>query len=268
LAAVPVVVHTYHGHLLHSYFSTAATHAVVAVERVLARVTTALVAVGSRVRDDLLQVGIGSPGQYTVVPPGVSLPPAPSMAAARQQLGLNAGGEVVAFVARLTAVKRPDRFLEVARRLAADRPRLSFVVAGEGDLFDELRRSAASLGDRVRFLGWRRDVETVYAAADLVVLTSDNEGTPVSLIEAATVGCPAVATDIGSVREVVDDGKTGVLVPRDSHALAAAINRLLDDRPLLTGMRTAATDRALRLYSRDRLIADTAALYERLAGRA
>lgn len=264
-AGVPAVVHTFHGHLLHGYFSPSVTRAVVLTERALAHATTRLVAVGAQVRDDLVAAGIGRADQYDVVPPGVALPQPPTSAAARALLGLPADGVVVAFVARLTDVKRPDRFVDVARRLAAAHPEVTFAVAGEGTLLGELRAASAPLGDRIRFLGWRSDVEVVYAASDIALLTSDNEGMPVSLIEAATAGRPAVTTDVGSAAEVVVDGETGFVVPTDADALAHATSRLIIDGALRSRMGAAAAVRAARLFSRDRLVADTASIYEALA---
>jgi glycosyltransferase involved in cell wall biosynthesis len=265
LARSPVRVHTFHGHLLHGYFSPVVTKGVIAVERAYARRTTRLVAVGARVRDELLAAGIGRPEQYVVVPPGIQLPPAPTREAARAALGIVGTVPAVAFVARLTHVKRPDRFADVAERVAAEQPDAVFLVAGEGDCLDDLRGRLASLGDRVRFLGWRRDVETIYAAADMVLLTSDNEGMPVSLIEAASVGCPAVTTRVGSAHEVVLDGQTGLVVDVDAEALARATLQVLGDRVLRDRFSTAARAHALDHFSSGRLVADTARLYEELA---
>jgi glycosyltransferase involved in cell wall biosynthesis len=261
IARVPGLVHTFHGHLLHGYFSPAVTRAVVQTERQLARHTDRLISVGSQVRDDLLAAGIGKPGQYAVVPPGIWLPPAPPRADARAALDLPADGPVVVFVARLTAIKRPERFIEVARRLAVDHPRAIFAVVGEGDRLPALRADAPP---NVRFLGWRGDVETVYAAADLVVLTSDNEGMPVSLIEAALSGVPAVATDVGSVREVVLDRRTGWLCRPDADALTKAVDGALRS-PRLRELGEAARLHATAAFGRARLVADTERLYEELA---
>lgn len=259
---VPITVHHFHGHLLHGYFSPRVTRLVVRTEAALARRTTALVAVGSQVRDELLAAGIGRADQYTVVAPGVKLPPAPDRAAARARLGLDADGLVVAHVARLTEVKRSERFVEVAARLGRDD--VTFVVLGEGARLDDLRARAEPLGGRVRFLGWRSDVEAVYAAADLVVLTSDNEGMPVSLIEASLVGTPSVTTDVGSAREVVLDGRTGLVTTTDVEAITAAVARLLDDAPLRARMGAAAAEHAATSFSSDRLVADVERLYRSL----
>lgn len=263
-AGVPAIVHTFHGHLLHGYFSPPVTRAIVEVERALARSSTRLVAVGAQVRDDLLAAGIGRPEQYRVVPPGLQLPVAPGRAAARASLGLPAGGPLVVLVARLTAVKRPERFIALAARLRTRHPEAVFAVVGEGDLLPELRRLDAELGAGVRFLGWRGDVEVVYAAADLAVITSDNEGMPVTLIEAALAGVPAVATRVGSVAEVVEDGVTGLVTGTDVDALVAAVDRLLGEPVDRARMAAAAAERARRLFSRERLVTDTQDLYEEI----
>jgi glycosyltransferase involved in cell wall biosynthesis len=263
---VPATVHTFHGHLLRGYFSPLKTRAVVAVERGLARPTTALVAVGGRVRDELLDAGIGRRHQYSVVPPGVELGVLPEPAAARRALGLPAG-PVVTFVGRLAAVKRPERFVDVAIAVARSHPDVCFAIAGDGELADEIRARAAPLGVRMVFLGWRGDVETVYGASDVVVLTSDNEGMPVSLIEAAASGTPAVTTRVGSAPEVVADGVTGFVTDKDPRALAAAVTRLLDDEALRIAMGRAASQRAEERFGADRLASDIANLYEAIASR-
>ena len=213
-ARVPAVVHTFHGHVLHGYFSPTVTRAVVTTERVLARTTDRIVAVGQQVRDDLLAADIGRPDQYVVIPPGIAVRTPPPRAEAKALLGLS--GPVVSTVGRLIPIKRPDRLLGVARLL----PDVTFLVAGEGPLHEQSRRDAP---DNVRFLGWRADVETIHAASDVALLTSDNEGMPVTLIEAALCGTPAVSTDVGSAREVV----TGEVVGKDAGELAAAVRRVI-----------------------------------------
>lgn len=260
----PATVHTFHGHLLRGYFSPRVSAVVTATEKLLASRTTRLVAVGERVRDELLAVGVGRPDQWVVVPPGVRIRDLPDRAAARRDLGVGADAFVIAFVGRLTTVKRPDRLAEVAEILADRGVDFTLLVAGEGALFDELRSRVAPLGERVRLLGWRPDVENVWAAADLALLTSDNEGMPVSLIEAALAGVPAVTTDVGSAREVVVDGETGLVVPPQAVALADVVARLQADRGLLARMSRAASERAEREFSAERLVQDTSALYEAL----
>lgn len=266
VARVPATVHTFHGHLLHGYFGPVATSAVSATERLLARGTTRLIAVGERVRDELLDAGIGSPAQFDVVPPGIDMPTVPTLRAARAKLDVPPDVPVLAFVARLTGVKRPDRMLDVVELLRLRFPNLIVLVAGEGPLLPEVRRSAQMRGleASIRFLGWRGDVETVYAASDVALLTSDNEGTPVSLIEAALCGVPAVASDVGSVAEVVLHGRTGLVVHGTPHSLAEAVDTLLSDRSMRAAMGRAAADHASVRYGAGRLIADCADLYRRI----
>ncbi|MGC9665575.1 glycosyltransferase [Planosporangium sp. 12N6] len=280
LAGVPAQVHTYHGHLLHGYFSRSVTRAVTGAERALAHRTARLVAVGARVRDDLLAAGIGRPEQYAVLPPGTDLRPAPPAEEARALLGLPARGPVIAYVGRITGIKRPDRLVGVARAVLASAPDATFVACGDGDLFGELTEATADLGDAIRLLGWRADVETVYAAADVTLLTSDNEGMPVSLIESGLAGVPAVATHVGSVAEIVVDGRTGLLAAPHTAAghdgpahderaltdeLAAHVVRLLHDHPLRLEMGRQARELTADRFGTRRLVAGTRDLYTSLA---
>jgi glycosyltransferase involved in cell wall biosynthesis len=265
LSGVPIRVHTFHGHLLHGYFPARTARMVISVESALARRTDRLIAVGAQVRDDLLAAGIGRSRQYTVVPPGTHLDPLPARGAARHDLGLTATGPVVAYVGRLTRVKRPDRLTAVARQVMAAVPDAQFAVCGGGDLADEMISAGRDLGQSMKFLGWRADVEAVYAAADVILLTSDNEGMPVSLIEAGLAGVPAVASNVGSVAEVVLDERTGLLGSCDPADMAGHVIRLLGDDALRERMGAAATAWCHEQFSRDRLVLDVRRLYEDIA---
>ncbi len=145
---------------------------------------------------------------------------------------------------------------------------MRFVIAGEGEGLSDLRATidaSPHLRGRVELLGWRRDITDVYAACDLVLLTSDNEGMPLSLIEAAAAGRPSVATAVGSVPEVVLDGETGFVCAADDEALALAVLRLCADTRLRDAMGEAALqDRAPSIQPRQ-MVATMTALYEGLA---
>jgi glycosyltransferase involved in cell wall biosynthesis len=263
LARVPVRVHTFHGHLLHGYFPPATTRLVVTAERTLARLSERLVAVGDRVRDDLVAAGVGRLSQYVVVPPGTALGTLPGRVVARDKLGLPATAPVVAYVGRLTRVKRPDRLLDVARAVHRAVPDVRFLICGDGDLRGHTL--GADLAGCVRLLGWRADVETVYAAADMVLLTSDNEGAPVSLIEAGLAGRPAVAPRVGGVPDVVRDEVTGLLAAPDAAALADRTVRLLCDEEMRLRMGERARQWTTERFGAARLVADTHELYARIA---
>lgn len=272
-AGVPVVVHTFHGHVLSGYFSRPLAQAFLRAERALARRSDALVSVSEAVRDELLALGVGRPEQWRVVPVGLDLDDllarTPPREEARRALGLPPDGPAVGIVGRLVPIKDHATFLDAAARIAARRPDATFVVAGDGELRSRLEaRARSALGDRARFLGWVTDLPALYGALDAVVLTSRNEGTPVALIEAGAAARPAVATRVGGVSEVVRDGETGVLVPPgDAHAVAAAVLDLLD-RP----ERARAMGEAARAWVRDRfgaarLADEIAALYAELLAR-
>ena len=262
------LVHTFHGHLLHGYFSPAKTRAVIQLERSLAKRTNVIVAVGEQVRDDLLAAGIGRAQQYTIIAPGLEFPEPPPRAEARVELGLSPDDLVISYIGRLTAIKRADRFADAVALLARDNPQrnLRFLVAGDGE-------SSAALAARVHnehlpvtMLGWRSDISRILAATDIVVLTSDNEGTPISLIQAAIAAIPVVASDVGSVKDVVIDEITGLLARPTAEAIADRLQILIDDGDLRLQMGHAARDRASDRYSVTRLAADHSRVYERLMG--
>ena len=256
------VVHTYHGHLLHGYFSPAKTRVVTGLERSLAHVTNRLVSVAEQVRDDLLAAGIGRPSQHEVILPGVELDSLPPREEARAALGITGTGPVVTMMGRITGIKRPDRFAAAARLVAASHPDVTFAVAGAGDQADALAVQVSDLP--VRILGWRDDVETVLAASDGLVLTSDNEGTPLSLIQAGLAGIPVVATNVGAVRTVVDDSVTGVLCEPDPAAVAAALERLLGDPAAAVAMGARAREAMAERFGMGRMITEHENLYRRL----
>jgi glycosyltransferase involved in cell wall biosynthesis len=268
----PVVVHTYHGHSLSGYFSSRATSVYRAIERALARMSDALVCVSEEVRDDLVGFGVAPPERFVVVPLGLELSPflddadrAGRRAAVRQQWGVGPEEQLVTLVARLVPIKRVDRFLRAAIALDG-RPGTRFAVVGDGELRDRLHADGGrQLGDRLVWAGFRRDMPDVCVASDVVVLCSDNEGTPVSLIEAQAAAVPVVGTDVGGVRAVVRDGETGRIVPAsDEAALAAAVRELLDDPAAAARMGAAGREHVRARFAMERLVADLDALYRRL----
>lgn len=260
----PALVHTFHGHVLHGYFGPSITRGYVRLEKVLARRTDALIAVGGRVREELVAAGIGSPSQYVVIPPGVAAPTGPGRDAARVALGLSPDVRVVALVGRLTSIKRPDRAVQVAARLAGDGRPVVLLVAGDGELRAQTEALARRQGVDARFLGWVADVGAVLDAADLMLLTSDNEGMPVGLIEAAHAGVPVVATDVGSVAEVVLDGVTGRVVATDVGCLADACTELLGDPALRRRLGRAAVLHATAVFGVPSMIDAHRQVYNRV----
>lgn len=271
----PVLVHTFHGHSLTGYFSARSADRYRAIERFLAKRTDVLVAVSPEVRDDLVRLGVANSGRFVVIPLGFDLAAflddtdrEQRRAALRSEWGIADGEKVVTLVARLVPIKRVDRFLSVARLLSA-RPDTRFVVVGDGELRGQLKASddASALGARVTWAGFRRDMPDVCFASDVVVLTSDNEGTPVSLIEAQAAAVPVVGTDVGGVRSAVQDGRTGLLAAADDvEGLARAVSTVLDESELAGRLAAAGRRHAASAYALDRLVADHDRLYRKLLG--
>jgi glycosyltransferase involved in cell wall biosynthesis len=272
-----VIVHTFHGHVLTGYFSPPVSVAFTAIERFLARRTTRLIAVSDEIRADLVRLGVAPPEQILVLPLGFDFSrfDAPAeerqkrRAALRQELGIPLDAPLVTLVARLEPIKRVDRFIRVANLVAAP-PGTHFLVVGDGALREELQGSldARLLGDRLVWAGLREDMPDVYFASDVVAVTSDNEGTNVSAIEAQAASVPVVSTRVGGMPSAIRDGETGLLVcPHDEPGFAAALRRVLLDSALRSELGTQGSARARAEFSLDSLLRDIDGLYRRLLTR-
>lgn len=255
------LVHTFHGHLLHGYFNSIFTSLIVLFEKFLASKTDILISVGKRVRDELLSVGIGTKDQYRIVNPGLAIAPLPSRDSALSRFGLNPLNRYVSWLGRLVQIKRPDRLLEIAAWLKRNHPDVRIVVAGDGPMREEIEQEAKRAELPIEFLGWVLEIESILALSELMILTSDNEGTPLSLIQAQMAGLPVVATDVGSVSEIVLDNETGIVVPTNTESINEAIDKLLLNREISRTMGQKAQDRALGLYSVERLVRDHEKIY-------
>ena len=269
-------IHTYHGHIFHSYYGKLKTSLFLLIERALARLTRGRLIVLSQQQFDEIHgtFGVGRREQFTIVPLGIDLHSLRGDGSSlRRDLGIDDHELVVAIVGRLTAIKNHDLFLRVAARL---RHEARFVIFGEGTerALLERRASELGLGERVIFAG-TRDPAGIYDAVDIVALTSLNEGTPLALIEAMACGRPVISTAVGgvvdllgpTVERVSEDGATYEIRERgvaaasqDERGLAAGLVRLLRDEPLRSRLATAGRDLVVQTYSKDRLIADIIAL--------
>lgn len=266
----PLLVHTFHGHVLDGYFRRRGEQAALAVERRLARHCDAVVAVSVQIRDRLLELGVGRPEQFRVIPLGLDLSRHLSdtcrRGGLRAHIGVPNDIPLVGAVARLVPIKDHATLFAAIRSL----PGVHLAVLGDGELRASLEALADSLGiaGRVHFVGWWEDVAAAMGDLDAVALTSKNEGTPVSLIEALACRTPVVASDVGGVPSVVQDGITGYLVPpQDPEAVALALDGLLSDEARTTAMGEAGRDFVRERFSADRLLADMKALYMELLAR-
>ena len=250
------VVHTFHGHLLDDpEFSGFKSKVIMAIEKKLAKRSAKLVTVGHIVGQELLQHHIGVKEQYISIAPGVvALQPTPRTQALAN-LGLTDNGQpIVGWIARVTGVKNPMRALDVARVV----PNAHFVIAGGGDLLEDVKTAAPA---NVSVVGWAK-AEDVLGASDIILSTSENEGMPVALIEAQLAGKPVVATDVGSVSEVIANHETGLVTNKNPNSIAAAVNTLILDVQKYTAMSALAASRAQALFSVDQMINAHVGLYK------
>jgi glycosyltransferase involved in cell wall biosynthesis len=271
----PIIVHTYHGHVLEGYFGRPRTALYRFLERQLGRVSECLIGVSQATVDDLVRLRVAPRDRFRVVPVGLDLdrflqPDSEAAATLRDRCGTNAGELLVAFVGRLVPIKRVDLVLRATASAREQGMPIRLMVVGDGPCRARLELLTRSLGvgEAVRFLGYLADTSAAAAAADIAILASDNEGTPVSLIEAAAAGRPAVATAVGGVPDVVVP-EAGVLVPRGDHdALARGLVRLGRDAALRTQMGAHARTHVTGSFSIDRLLGDVEVLYDHLLTQA
>lgn len=267
-ARVPVVIHTFHGHVLQGYFSKPTEELFVRAERHLARSSSALIAVSAKVRDELLARGIGRPGQFQVIPLGFDLSPFLRVGGPtgelHAELGLPESSPIVAIVARLVPIKAHDVFLSVFEKVLSKFPDAIAVLAGDGERRAELEALARSKGifEKTRFLGWRQDLARVYSDARVVMLTSRNEGSPVTLIEAMACARPVVATRAGGVAELVGDAGF-VCDIDDVEALSRGVKQVLADPALAADLGARGRARVARTFDQNRLVDDIDSLYQR-----
>ena len=257
-------VHTFHGHLLNGYFGSFKRSLVVIAEKSLALFTDELLAVGDKVRQDLLNAGIGSKNKFGLMPPGLGIGSLSPKSDSQRVLGLPSDRLQCAFIGRVTQIKRPDRFLDVVSEIKKRGVELDFFIAGDGELLEMCRERIKKEELPVTVLGWQSDIERVLSAADIVVLTSDNEGTPLSLIQAGMAGLPVVTTNVGSVPEIVLDGVTGIVTALDTAEIAEALEKLLADRGLRAQYGVAAQEFTLSHFGVKRLVSDHEELYKKL----
>ena len=285
-AGVPVRVHTFHGHVFDGYFSRRRTRIFLAIERFLARHTDAVIAVSPSQRNELVETyRIASPERVVTIPLGFDLGPFLRVETPEGSLRAAAGCSpeqpLVGWIGRLTAIKAPLLYLESASRLLTRLPATRFVMVGDGEMRGacEAQIRRAGVNDKICLPGWKQDLASVYADLDLLVLTSINEGTPLTLLEAMASARPFIAPDVGGVRDLMAgstralDGRrwqlfdNGILVPRSREPgqIADAVEYLLRRPELARRMGSAGREFVCTRYSFQRLAADLETLYLQLA---
>jgi glycosyltransferase involved in cell wall biosynthesis len=281
IARVPVRVHTFHGHVFHGYFSPFLTRIFLGIERFLARHTDRIIAISESQKHELAEVYSVAPSEkIELIPLGFDLVPfldgSGRTGNFRGSLGVADENTLIGWVGRVTAIKDPDLLLDSAVSVLSQNADCRFVVVGDGELRESCtsRVEAEHLEEVIRFTGWQQNLNRVYPDLDLVVLTSINEGTPVSLLEAMASGRAFVATDVGGVRDLMVGSpirkfgfevfNNGILVPRDREVLASAISYLARDPETRLAMGQAGRTFVKARFSSERLANDLESLYTSL----
>jgi glycosyltransferase involved in cell wall biosynthesis len=278
------VVHTFHGHVFHSYYGRARTGFFLMVERFLARYATDRIVVLSEQQLDEINktFRVGRRERFEVIPLGIETEAFASAMGdrefVRRELGFGKNDIVAGYVGRLTEIKDIPLLLRAAALCVAETPDVRFAIVGDGHLRESLEAQAASLGPgpRIDFLGNRGDVARIYAGLDMVVLTSLNEGTPLSLIEAMAAGKPVISTAVGGVPGMIGpavDGRDGFSVcergllvsSRRPEDLKNGLIYLAKNERLRAEIAARAQRYVESNYSRQRLVADIRRLYRQLA---
>ncbi|MEP7127875.1 MAG: glycosyltransferase [Chitinophagales bacterium] len=281
---VPVIVHTFHGHVFHSYFPEWKTNLFIRIERYLAAKSTRIISISNKQKEELSGVyKICAPEKIEVIPLGFNLEKFSTDIPAKRKKFRNHhlvedDEVVIVIVGRLVPVKNHTLFLKALQAVQSKTSKkVRAFIVGDGEERKHIENQAASLQldftdfssqpkpSLLTFTSWVKEVDEVYAGADIVTLTSRNEGTPVSLIEAQAAGKPIVTTDVGGITDIVVPGKNAfVVATNDVQAFAEKLLRLVEDDQLRNMMSSFNTSSIVSDFDYKRLVSETAALYRRL----
>lgn len=271
VCGVKIKIHTFHGHVFDGYFSPLKTMIFTMIERVLALFTDRLIAVSDTVRSEIIKIiGKAAEDRCVTVELGLDmdglLRARPRSGVLRNRLGIGDDAILVGIVGRLVPIKNHSMFIEVARRIKTipGTERFKFIIVGDGESRENLVKQVKSAGlvNEVFFYGWAKDLVSIYSDIDIVALTSLNEGTPVAVIEAMAAARPVVATDVGGVRDVVVDGKTGLLVnAADIDGFVARVMRLALDGTTRGMIGNQAREAVRHRFAKTRLVSQIEQLY-------
>jgi glycosyltransferase involved in cell wall biosynthesis len=257
------VIHTFHGHLLHGYFSKPATQFVTISERVLARISDILISMGNEVQANLLEAKIGNPQQFQVAFPGVrENKPNPNNLEAAKFKEEHSQNVIFTFVGRLSPIKRCDRIIETAIQVSNHVPAPYFLVIGDGELRKSLEIQGSGLP--ITFLGWESHTEDWLAISDAAILLSDNEAVPLAMIEAGLAGLPVIATNVGSMGDVVQNGINGFLVDPIVREIATKIAALSESPDLRKNLGERGKELARQRFSVETMIKRHVEIYSQV----
>jgi glycosyltransferase involved in cell wall biosynthesis len=228
---VPVIVHTFHGHVFHSYFGKVKTELYKFIERKLAEKSTGIIAISELQKNELVNTyKIATEKKVNVIPLGFDLQKfnenlSEKRKNVREKFEIGEDQVAVAIVGRLAPIKNHALFLEAVNLLQVQtEKKMVFFIVGDGELRDEIAQKVSDLSKKgvdIRMTSWIKDINEFNAGMDIICLSSNNEGTPVSIIEAQASQVPVVSTNVGGVQNVMIDNETGYIVPKNNARIFA-----------------------------------------------
>lgn len=277
---VPIVVHTYHGHVFHSYFSKWKTALIKLIERNLAKKTSAVITISEKQKKEICDIHkISAPDKTFVIPLGFDLVKfnlnrEEKRTKTRNEFGIKDDEIAIAIIGRITKIKNHDFFLDVINKILEENQniKIKVFIVGDGDLTEHISKRASQIndkfGDIVILTSWIFDIATFNPGMDIICLTSDNEGTPVSLIEAQASGIPIITTDVGGIRDIVLDGETGYIIPKNDIVLfSTKLLELINDKVKRESFSKNGWEFVKDKFHYTRLVKDVEELYYKLLNK-
>ncbi len=281
---VPIIIHTFHGHVFHSYFGKLKSYMYVLIERYLAKKSSAIIAISDLQKKEISKdFRICPPEKISVIPLGFDLDKfqknvVEDRSAFRNEFMLSDDLIAIGIIGRLTSIKNHELFIKsIHQVLPMIKNRIKVFIVGDGEDKEDLLNLSRSLNlsfgtinkknknALIQFISWRSDMTAVYAGLDIVALTSLNEGTPVTLIEAQAAKKPIVSTDVGGVRDIVTKDKTGLISDsKDINGFTNNLKKLIENKDLRDSLGAAGYENVYEKFNYRRLVSDVKSLYNRL----
>ena len=254
-----MLIHHYHGHLIEGYFGNIKKFIYLGIERILANRTDLILTDGDKVAKDLISAGVGSEAKFQTITPGVEEPNSEIHPRIETQREV-----IVGFVGRFTQIKRPDKFISVVEQIYELNPTIKFRMYGDGDLRSQIQLEVVQKQLPVEVFNFAPTAYEVLSEIDILLITSDNEGTPLTVMEASFVGVPCISTDVGAISEIIKNNVNGVVVDNSVDSLAHATLELASDRTLLEFLSRSSVDYAKKNFSMSRYVDQMELIYEDL----
>jgi len=251
-----ILIHHYHGHLIEGYFGKFKKFVYLKIEKYLAIKTNIILTDGIKVASDLVAAGVANRDKFRTITPGVEEPNSNFKRSHDKQDKL-----VIGFVGRFTQIKRPDKFISLVEALHQTHKEIEFRMYGDGELKEQIRNYIATRTLPIELFDFASSAYEVLSDIDVLIVTSDNEGTPLTVMEASFIGVPCIATDVGAISEIVINGVNGYVVENSVDSLVKATLGLISDRDLLASLSYSSIEYAQKNFSMSRYVEQSQNIY-------